>query len=70
MGKSAWLYLVLGAVAIYVLWGLHVDATITVPKEEIKFRYLGGTGVAATDGERIDWALVDSLPMLSTPPAG
>jgi hypothetical protein len=65
---SPWLYLVLGGVALYVLWGLYVKATITVPEEEIKFRYLG-TGVAATDEERIDWALVDSLPILGTPPA-
>jgi cell division septal protein FtsQ len=61
--RSAWLYLVLGAVALYVLWGLYVHATVTVPADEIKVRYT--PGVAATDEERIDWTLVDSLPVPS-----
>jgi hypothetical protein len=68
---SAWIYLVLGAVALYVLWGLYVHATITIPDDEVKIRYTPTpNGAAATDSERIDWALVDSLPFLSTPPAG
>lgn len=69
MKSSAWLYLVLGAVALYVLWGLSVDATVGIEEDEIN---VGGwtrppksppQGAAATSSEAISWTLLDELPL-------
>lgn len=60
--SSAWIYLVLGGIALYVLWGIHVDATITVPEEEIRVTY-HPSSPATTEGDAINAAFVDSLPL-------
>jgi hypothetical protein len=61
MKDSPWLYLVLGAVLLYWLWGLQF--TVAIEGDGIR---VGGHPVplaGAGGKEQIDWALVESLPM-------
>jgi hypothetical protein len=67
MKASPWLYLVLGAVAIYVLWGLSF--TVGIEEDAVtvgpwkRQPTVPPSGAAASSNEKIDWALVDSLPV-------
>ena len=61
MKNSPWLYLVLGALLLYVLWGLNF--TVAIEGDGIR---VGGRPVplaGAGGKEQIDWALADSLPL-------
>lgn len=61
--KSAWLYFVLGGVLLYVLWGLHVDATITAGDVIVTYKPTPVPPIGASSSEAIDWAMVDQLPL-------
>jgi len=62
--KSAWLYFVLGGVLLYVLWGLHVDATVTAGDVVVTYKpSMGAPPIGASSSDAIDWAMVDQLPL-------
>jgi len=54
--KDAWLYLVLGAVLLYVLWGLDFTVAIDNTRPVI-------IRPSATGPEAINFALADELPV-------
>lgn len=69
--KNPWVYLALGAVALYVLWGLHVDASITVPEDEIHTTYTPTqphpAGAAATPGDLVQVNVLANTGVLADP---
>lgn len=62
MKDSPWLYLVLGAVLLYVLWGLQFEVSIVDSGVRVGGRPV--SPAAAGGKEEIDWALADNLPVL------
>jgi len=69
--KNPWFFLALGAVALYVLWGLHVDASITVPAEEIHTTYVPTqphpAGAAATPNDLVQTNVLSNTGVLADP---
>lgn len=61
MKDSPWLYLVLGAVLLYVLWGLQFEVSIVDEGVRVGGRPVPLAGAGGK--EQIDWALVESLPV-------
>jgi hypothetical protein len=58
---SPWLYLVLGAVLLYVLWGLKF--TVAVEGDGVRVVVPPVPIAGAVGKQQIDWALADSLPL-------
>jgi hypothetical protein len=63
MKNAPWLYLVLGAVLLYVLWGRRYTVAIDDGVRVGRPAPVPPAGAAATLGDQINWALVDELPL-------